>query len=313
MPSGDRSIPAGAPCSDTPVLPGIHGGVKPQGHRRGQPSSTQLLLAYLLYNGVTVFRLSDVRAWLEKIGVRIDRRRVYDAAVRLAERGILERLRRGVYRVVDWAALRAYASTRLEGVARGATLPDRTRVERRATLVRCNGLQRSPVSASGSSGGSRCVTVFRWHARARRGWGRVEVLLVSLLQRAVALRVLFACIERFLKELLRGLGFSAWRLRRLVSRAYRLAQRLCRCSKRVVGHGVRVDGRLVERGRVFTLEEIARLFGFENVQLHEAGVEIECCGGDGVEDGVEGLLGEAWELIGGQQVYVPAPGTGSRK
>ncbi len=308
------SVPAGAPCNPGAVLPGIHGGAKSQGHARGQPSSTQLLLTFLLYNGVTVFKLSDVRVWLEKIGVRIDRRRVYDAATRLVERGLLERVRRGWYRVRDWAALRAYASTR---VAHHSTHTGRGHgVELSTTLVRCNTLQRGWVSPGvstsslGSSGGSRCVTLFRWHARARRDWVDVVRLLEVLLQRAVALRVLFGCIERWLKELLRRLGVSAWRIRRLVSRAYRLALRICKCGKRIVGHGVRVNGRLVEPGRVFTLEEIARLFGFERVQLHEAGVEIECCGSCGE---MEGLLSEAWELIGGQQVYIPKPGTGSRR
>lgn len=80
----------------------------------------------------------------------------------------------------------------------------------------CNVLQRD-LASRGDSSGSRCVTVFRWHARTRRGWSDAVRLVVKLLQRAAALRVLFECIERYLKEMLRGLGLSQHRLRRLVS------------------------------------------------------------------------------------------------
>lgn len=96
----------------------------------------RLLLSYLLYNVARVFTLSDVRVWASKLGYSVDRRRLHDAAVRLVERGILERVRRGLYRVVDWAALRAYASTRLDKVAAAAPRQGDRGVPGGHTLVR---------------------------------------------------------------------------------------------------------------------------------------------------------------------------------
>ncbi len=299
-----------APGSSVPVELYLQSAAARQG--QGRLSSTTLVLAFIASTGVGThapFTPAEVRAWIrERLGLDVDRRRIHEALTELVRKGILERLARGLYRVKSAAKALAEFARRLTG-----SRLYRVRCTRGTTDL---GARVAPVSAGGS-----CYVVARWHRRVRRGspldW------LVELFMALGVVEGFARCARRRVRELLRRVGFSGYRLRRLASRARGLVERLCRCEFRVGAHGA-------GDGRFYPWEELVRLaLGLERPWQHwrEFGVDVVCCsggsggvagdggsgGGASVAGGLEDFVEELREVMGFQMVYVPLNGAGSRR
>jgi hypothetical protein len=280
----------------------ISGGVNPQGHSQWwngeRPSPSTLIARYVLEAGVSTFRLEEVRYyWLER-GVEVDRRRLHDAAKRLVARGILEKASRGLYRVKSWASLSLAAQPRNGG---NGSFP--TQDEGENVLAQCLSSPQTGAGAAGAGAGRRlggfvpvwagdgCLTVLRWHLRARRAglWEWVW----ELFERAVAFRELFAWLVRWLRGELRRMGVSGYEVRRRLGRVLARVRALLRRVRPVIGAHY--------RGRFYPLKELLRLFaGLRRLPRLEFGVELWSCGEDGI-----GAAREGYALFGSQQVYTP--------
>ncbi|HID42053.1 MAG TPA: hypothetical protein EYP33_07890, partial [Pyrodictium sp.] len=263
-----------------------------QGQNGGRVGPSVLILRYIVEEGVSFFRLEEVRYWAKKrYGVDVDRRRLHDAAKRLTARGVLERPSRGLYRVKDWAAVHMLVSLSsrrgnneaLEGregihlQARGETVLEprqnvgRTDVGARVRRVsgrRFDGLwgRRGFVPVLAGDG---CWTVLRWHLSARRG--RVWDWLWDLFERAVAFREFYAWLVRWLREELHRMGASKYEIRRRVRRVLQRVRRLLSRVRPVIGAHY--------RKRFWPLDDLLRLFGAEErLPRMEFGVELWACG-----------------------------------
>ena len=137
---------------------------------------------------------------------------------------------------------------------------------------------------------------------------------------------------RAYEALLRGeLGYSGYRIRRLKSRAVRLARRLLSRARVLVGGHACVEydrrRRRCERGRFYPWEEFSRLaMGEEGLgrKFREFGVDVVVCPDGGSAAGgdagapeelreLEELVLDLYEVLGSARVYVPVTGEGSRK
>jgi hypothetical protein len=257
-----------------------------------------LILSYIIDSSVSVFRLEEVRYWAKEKGMDVDRRRLHDAAKRLVAKGVLERVKRGVYRVKDWA--RVYAlSSRNNGnspepigetvlaSSQNNTRTDRLCMRGRVSSWSSDRLRRFvPVLAT-----EGCWTVLRWHLAARRG--RVWDWIWDLFERAVAFRELFSWLVRWLREELHRMGASKYEIRRRVRRVLQRVRKLLSRVRPVIGAHY--------RKRFWPLDDLLRLFGAEKrLPRMEFGVELWACGEGAVEAAREG-----YEVFGSQDVYTP--------
>ena len=296
-------------------------GVVAKGQRRywrnGRPTGPTLVLLYVAETGVMLLSPMEVRHWVrEKLGIELDRRRIHDAFMDLVRRGILERVKRGFYRVKNAARALAELAKRVEAVS-GCT---RVATDAGARLGSC-ARRRARRGGSGLVGsGDGCFVVARWHRRVGRG-SPLDWLVGLFLSLGVA-EGFARCARRRVRELLRRAGFSKYRLRRLSSRIQELIKKLCSCEIRVGAHGA-------GDGRFYPWEELVELaLGIEKPWLvwREFGVDVVYCpgvrgeavagnggyGGDALGD-PESFVEELREVLGSQQVYVPVNGAGARR
>jgi len=315
----------------------MHPGVQALGQSRGRgasiigrsldgsrPSNTTIVLLYVVENGVGTrapFAPVEVTAWAkEKLGIVLDRRRVHEAIKYLLERGVFEKVSRGLYRVKDAAKALLELRKRLTG-SNGNT-------------VRCNRVSTGAGGRGGSCAGRRvrgvvwdgeCAVLLRDHMDVERGWRVDPVGLLLRLLRALSFKArLYRWVVGFVRRLLRAMGVSHYLIRRVTREASRVFGEVRRRGRILVGgHGcVEYDKRRgrCERGRFYPLEELMRLVAGDNGRgpwFREFGFDIVLCPsrpGESVNAGeASELVSRLREVIGHSDVYAPAPGTGSRR
>ena len=281
----------------------MQNGAKGNGHTR--PSVRLMVLYALAKSGLGAyapFSPAQIRSLIKELfGVDVDRRRIQEKLMDLVYRGVLEKVKRGLYRLKNPGAILAELRRYLTGSG--------------GDNVLATGLQRHGArvgSCAAGHGGARvvetgdgCFVVARWHRRTWRGspldW------LVGLFLSLGVVEGFARCARRRVRELLRRAGFSKYRLRRLSSRARGLVKKLCGCEFRVGAHGA-------GNGEFFEWDRLVKLaMGLEKPWqvFREFGVDVVCCGSDGA--GLERFAQELREAMGSQIVYVPLKGVGGRR
>ena len=293
--------------------------------RNGRPTVPTLVLLYIAETGVRILSPMEIRSWLrEQFNVDLDRRRIHDAFRKLEQLRILERIRRGLYKVVNIAKALAELARRLHNSNGSGRVSDCTPgTTGPAWLGSCAGRGARRGSRLVWDGG--CVVVFRDHRRLGGGVDPVGLVVEGLVRAGFLWRV-YQLVERAYAGLLRRLGYSGYRIRRLRSRARRLFEAVA--SRAVVRIGAHAREKGVGPGRFYVFEEFARLVAgnpHPEAKFKEFGVDVVVCPGDGggsaggggaggeeLEE-LEALVRELRDVIGWAQVYVPLNGAGSRR
>jgi len=226
------------------------------------------------------FTAAEVLAyWLEKQGVHsIDResrhrllRRIHDALQRLVKRGILVKVKRGLYAVLKQVPI-VSTSRKVE-----------------TSRKRC-----------GRGCGGGCGVVFRWHVRV--GVGGVGGVVSVLFVRAYFMLLWFRWVVGVLGRLLRRLGFGRCRLARLRGVARRLFGVVVRGRVRVGVHGWYPPGSSNRPIEEFVpLERLVEKLGGLPVRAVEAGVDVYSSVSDGERELLEEWLGFGkfyWKQLG---------------
>ncbi len=294
--------------------------------RNGRPTVPTLVLLYIAETGVRILSPMEVRAWIrEQFNVDLDRRRIHDAFRKLEQLRILERVRRGLYKVISIAKALAELAKRLHSNDRGGRVSGCTRgTTGPARLGSCaagRGWRARWVGSGLVWDEDGCVVVFRDH---RRLGGVVDPvgLVVEGLVRAGLLWRLYQLVERAYAGLLRRLGYSGYRIRRLRGRARRLFEAVA--SRAVVRIGAHAREEGGEPGRFYVFEEFARLVAgnpYPGAKFKEFGVDVVVCpgggggsaGGGAGEEELAALVRELRDVVGWAQIYVPLNGYGSRR
>jgi len=298
----------------------MQSGAVGKGHywRDGRPTAVTLVLLYLRERGITFLSPMEVRSWVqERFGLELDRRRLWDAFKKLERMGILKKIKRGWYKVVDLGRALAELARRLT-TSSIATKSDCYRVATDARLLgSCAGRRRGSGLVWGDDG---CVVVFRDHRRVRNVDDPIGLVEAGLVGAGVKWR-LYQLFERVYAELLRRHGYSWYRIRRLRAKARRLAERIIREALVLVGGHACMEydkrRRRCERGRFYPWEEFVRLaLGEEGLRskFQEFGVDVVFCLSDSFEvEELEELIKELREAVGSSRVYIPMNGAGSRR
>ena len=214
----------------------MQSGANENGHTR--PSIRLMVLYALARTGLGAyapFSPSQIRSLIKELfGVDVDRRRIQEKLMDLVYRGVLEKVKRGLYRLKNPGAILAELRRYLTSSSRDSVLA--TGLQRHGARVGSCAARRGRRSAGRVVGsGDGCFVVARWHRRTWRGspldW------LVGLFLSLGVVEGFARCARRRVRELLRRAGFSKYRLRRLSSRARGLVKKLCGCEFRVGAHG----------------------------------------------------------------------------
>lgn len=219
----------------------------------------RIILSYIVTRKTWTFSISDISVHLRRIGQPIDRRRLWDAVQRLSRRGFIEKVKRGIYKLVKDIDL-----SLIKNKGHG----EKEERENKDNL--CRFVSGGCVGGGGSGGGGRRLV--RVHAVVGGG-GFVDLLL------RVELAYRFLVVVR---RVLIGYGVGVLGLSRSGVR------RLLR------GVGRAVDGALVGAEGVVGCHGRygRRFYGLSSlVPLRE------CDDGHYYECGVDVLLGNVDELV----------------